>query len=132
MKNTILLLFFVCSTLCSFSQKDTIVNTKRFTHQEYYADGKILAVGNHLDSIKSGDWIYFKKDGQPLAYGKYIYGIKIGKWLYFDKSEKLNVDWKKQGPSEKMKINELGELEIYDVVFPKAYKNGRPVSTAQL
>lgn len=36
------------------------------------------------DSLKTGDWIFYKPDGTILAKGKFVTGIAKGKWIYKD------------------------------------------------
>lgn len=135
MKQTIILFLLICSAFCCFAEKDTIVNRKHYDHVEYYPDGKLKVLGNHNDSLKNGNWIYFKKDGERLAYGKYRKGLKKGKWIYYHKKGRTIINWRNHKPNEKIDLDENGELVIYDSILRVpcmwSYKNGKVVSIAR-
>ena len=109
---TIILILF-----CFFTkaQTDTVIKKIHYNHVEYYQDPKIKSIGNIKDSLKIGEWIYFKPNGSILAKGKYLNGKKTGKWKYIDyENKKHSLKWdRNEQTKESFKI-ENGQLNIYD------------------
>lgn len=90
--------FFLLLGNLSSGQTDTVVNGKKYNHVDYYSDGKIKSLGNLSDSLKTGDWTFYKPDGSILAKGKFVDGIAKGKWIYHDydgNDRTYNWNWRK-------------------------------------
>lgn len=120
MRNTnfitcILIIFLDLLTFCVFSITDTTYKKKQYNFVEYYSDKKVRSFGNMKDTVKTGEWIYFKQDGKTMAKGSYLNGRKIGKWTYFDlKNKKHTHTWDCGAQPEEKLIFENGQLIMYD------------------
>jgi hypothetical protein len=106
--------------LHSFSQTDTIYKKKHYNHAEYYSDKKVQTLGNMKDSMKTGNWIYFKQNGKLLAQGSYLNGKKIGKWAYVDyKNKKHSHKWASDAQPIERNVFEGSQLILYDHLSTK-------------
>jgi hypothetical protein len=110
-----LIIVFGLTTSGIFSQSDTVYKKKHYNYIEYYSDKKVKLLGNMKDSMKSGDWIYFKQNGKLLAEGTYLNGKKIGKWTYIDyKNKKHSHKWEPDAQPDERMVFEKGQLVMYD------------------
>ncbi len=99
--------FFLLFSISLAAQTDTIIDGKKFSHIDYYDNGKVKSIGNYKDNKKDGSWKYFYKSGKVLEYGSYTSGKRIGTWVNFDKERnKQTIKYKKKN------IN--AETEEYD------------------
>lgn len=116
MKNTLII---ILSLLCLFTngQTDTVINKIHYNYVEYYQHKKIKSVGNIKDSLKVGNWIYFKPDGKILGRGEYLNGKKVGKWKYIDYNNKKHVrKWYENQLLSEIFIVEGVQLNMYDII----------------
>lgn len=120
-KNILTLVFLTLSAFC-FCQ------TKSFL--DYYPSGQLKIKGQLLhDSIKVGNWHYFKSNGQLLAKGKFVNGYKKGKWKYIDYKDKIHIKKFKEKYREELELDENGNLIIKDIYSDGGcyvvYRNGK-------
>lgn len=116
MKNALIIILCL---FCLFTngQTDTVINKIHYNYVEYYQHKKIKSVGNTKDSLKVGNWIYFKPDGKILAKGEYLNGKKTGKWKYVDYNNKKYVcKWYENQLLSEIFIVEGVQLNIYDII----------------
>jgi hypothetical protein len=110
-----LILFLIFLSFRSFSVTDTIYKKKHYNLIEYYSDKKVKSMGNMKDSMKTGEWIYFKENGKLLAAGSYLNGKKIGKWTYIDyKNKKHTHKWEIGAQPDERMVFERNQLIMYD------------------
>jgi len=57
---------------------------KLYNDTSYYSIGKIKSIGNYSDSLRQGQWKFYKPDGTILAIGNFKQGVAKGKWIYYD------------------------------------------------
>ncbi|MES2780157.1 MAG: hypothetical protein V4651_09710 [Bacteroidota bacterium] len=134
---TALLIAFVCKAFAQIHTIDTIIDKKQYGFAEYYANGKLKALGNYTDTMKTGDWIYFTCKGLRLAYGKYKDNYKYGNWTYQHSKNVYKVKWTDNNrPNEKFEYDKKGNLIIIDIIYVRPclhyYRNGFPSMTARL
>lgn len=112
-------LITILSLLCLFTigQTDTIINKTHYNYVEYYQAKKVKSIGNTKDSLKTGNWKYFKPDGKILAKGEYLNGKKTGKWKYIDYNNKKHIlKWNINQQSSEIFIIEGIQLNMYDII----------------
>lgn len=138
-KNYTILFSFLLLTIISFGQhrQDTVVNKDHYNFIDYYPNGHLKILGNYQDTIKHGQWVYFKLDGQKLAVGQYKIGHKIKVVYYPNDSVPIKYKWRKNNtPYEHFENDSIGNIVIIDRIFIRpcmwTFKNGHPIMIARM
>lgn len=72
-----------------------IIQDSLLSVKDYYINGKLQMEGGYIikDSLKHGDFKYFKDNGQLSSEGKYVKGNKEGKWISFHDNRQKSSDF---------------------------------------
>ena len=128
-----LFIFIFFSTTFLFGQPnaDTTIDRKHYNFVDYYPNGKLRILGNYADTLKVGNWIYYRLKKEMIsAYGQYENSCPVGKWVYINGENTIKVIWdKKKPPAEKIEYTKKGEIIIKDYIYStpciQVYINGQ-------
>jgi antitoxin component YwqK of YwqJK toxin-antitoxin module len=110
MKNYILMLVLIMSSLASYGQKEkelTLNEDTGLIEAVYFHDNGVISQKGtfNLDRKLHGEWISYDEAGKKIAQGSYENGLRSGKWLFwqdksvkevvYDKNAVASIDGKK-------------------------------------
>jgi hypothetical protein len=110
--------------------KDKTYNKRHYNYYKYYYsesarmkqveldnENKLFCLGNYVDSVKNGHWIYFYSSGKPFASGYYKNGYKIGNWKIYSAEYVRTIKYtKKQMVKDCAYVDKNGKPEITDTI----------------
>lgn len=56
-----------------------------------YPSGKVQAKGPLKDSLRHGEWLFYREDGSLVTRGRYENGIKSGPWITYHTNGKIFI-----------------------------------------